>query len=80
MVSASWRTHSCVPRRDSSRRLFGSHPLNTPPHTRQMMDPRAMPGFEVATIKPWNSDEPGHIRSEPERHCHRGDITLEEDP
>jgi uncharacterized protein (TIGR03435 family) len=33
-----------------------------PPPPRQMMDPKAAPGFEVATIKPSNSDKPGYIR------------------
>jgi uncharacterized protein (TIGR03435 family) len=33
-----------------------------PPPPRQMMDPKAAPGFEVATIKPSNSDKPGDIR------------------
>jgi hypothetical protein len=30
-----------------------------PPPPRQMMDPKAAPGFEVATIKPSNPDRPG---------------------
>jgi uncharacterized protein (TIGR03435 family) len=30
-----------------------------PPPPRQMMDPKAAPGFEVATIKPSNPDKPG---------------------
>ncbi|HEY3827515.1 MAG TPA: TIGR03435 family protein [Bryobacteraceae bacterium] len=30
-----------------------------PPPPRQMMDPKAPPGFEVATIKPSNPDKPG---------------------
>jgi len=30
-----------------------------PPPQRQMMDPKAAPGFEVATIKPSNPDKPG---------------------
>jgi uncharacterized protein (TIGR03435 family) len=31
-----------------------------PPPSRQMMDPKAVPRVEVATIKPSNSDEPGY--------------------
>jgi len=31
-----------------------------PPAPRQMMDPKAAPGFEVATIKPSNPDNPGN--------------------
>ncbi len=31
-----------------------------PPAPRRMMDPKAVPGVEVATIKPSNSDKPGY--------------------
>lgn len=33
-----------------------------PPPPMQMMDPKATPGFEVATIKPSNPDNPGYTR------------------
>jgi len=33
-----------------------------PPPSRRMMDPKAVPGFEVATIKPSKADKPGDIR------------------
>lgn len=38
-----------------------------PPPAPKMLDPKAAPGLEVATVKPSNPDNPGYIRVNPNR-------------